>query len=94
MDISKLKRRNEFLWEIEKQGEMLVPGWIFADLELIKEMDEKVYEQLSNVACLPGIQKASIAMPDAHWGYGFCIGGVAAFEKRMELFLLAALAST
>ncbi|RLE40791.1 RNA-splicing ligase RtcB [Candidatus Woesearchaeota archaeon] len=73
MDISKLKRRNEFLWEIEKQGEMLVPGWIFADLELIKEMDEKVYEQLSNVACLPGIQKASIAMPDAHWGYGFCL---------------------
>ena len=52
---------------------MLVPGWIFADLELIKEMDEKVYEQLSNVACLPGIQKAAIAMPDAHWGYGFCL---------------------
>jgi hypothetical protein len=43
-------------------------------------MDDKVYEQLSNVATLPGIEKAAYAMPDAHWGYGFPIGAVAAFD--------------
>ena len=59
---------------------MRVPGLIFANKKLIEEMDEKVYEQVSNVASLPGIVKASIAMPDAHWGYGFPIGGVAAFD--------------
>ena len=45
-------------------------------------MDEKVREQVSNVAMLPGIQRASYAMPDAHWGYGFPIGGVAAFDPQ------------
>jgi tRNA-splicing ligase RtcB len=47
---------------------------------LIRDMDEKVYEQMTNVATLPGIERASYAMPDAHWGYGFPIGGVAAFD--------------
>ena len=59
---------------------MRVPGRIFASEKLISEMDEKVREQVKNVACLPGIQAASMAMPDAHWGYGFPIGGVAAFD--------------
>ncbi|HYA87775.1 MAG TPA: RtcB family protein [Nitrospirota bacterium] len=59
---------------------MRVPGRIFASEKLIEEMDEKVREQVTNVAMLPGIQVASIAMPDAHWGYGFPIGGVAAFD--------------
>lgn len=59
---------------------MRVPGIIFASAELIRDMDDKVYEQVVNVATLPGIQKASYAMPDAHWGYGFPIGGVAAFD--------------
>jgi len=59
---------------------MQVPGRIFASEKLIREMDEKVREQVSNVAMLPGIQIASFAMPDAHWGYGFPIGGVAAFD--------------
>src|SRR6266487_2988708 len=45
-----------------------------------RAMDEKVHEQVANVAALPGIVKASFAMPDAHWGYGFPIGGVAAFD--------------
>jgi tRNA-splicing ligase RtcB len=61
---------------------MLVPGRIFGSRNLVKEMDDKVWEQTSNVACLPGIQNASIAMPDAHWGYGFPIGGVAAFDLK------------
>jgi tRNA-splicing ligase RtcB len=59
---------------------MRVPGIIYASETLIREMDEKVREQVSNVAMLPGIQRASLAMPDAHWGYGFPIGGVAAFD--------------
>jgi tRNA-splicing ligase RtcB len=59
---------------------MRVPGVIFASKELVQEMDDKVAEQVANVASLPGIVDASYAMPDAHWGYGFPIGGVAAFD--------------
>lgn len=80
MEISKFKKINDYEWEIPKQGEMRVPGKIFASKKLIEEMDEKVWEQISNVATLPGIQRASIAMADAHWGYGFPIGGVGAFD--------------
>ena len=57
-----------------------MPGVIFADEALIRAMDDKVAEQVANVATLPGIVEASFAMPDAHWGYGFPIGGVAAFD--------------
>jgi tRNA-splicing ligase RtcB len=53
---------------------------VYADESLLRDMDLKVYEQAANVACLPGIVQASYAMPDAHWGYGFPIGGVAAFD--------------
>ncbi len=59
---------------------MRVPALIYADETLIRGMDEKVLEQACNVATLPGIVDASYAMPDAHWGYGFPIGGVAAFD--------------
>ncbi len=59
---------------------MRVPGLIFADTALLQDMDDKICEQLGNVACLPGIVKGAMAMPDAHWGYGFPIGGVAAFD--------------
>ena len=82
MDLNKLKRIADYEWEIPQTGDMRVPGRIFGSRELVKEMDEKVWEQTSNVACLPGIQNASIAMPDAHWGYGFPIGGVAAFDLK------------
>jgi tRNA-splicing ligase RtcB len=80
MDLKTVHRINDYQWEIPKQGEMRVPGRIFASEKLIRDMDEKVREQVTNVAMLPGIQVASIAMPDAHWGYGFPIGGVAAFD--------------
>ncbi len=80
MELKKLKKISDYEWEIPQKGDMRVPGLIFASKNLIEEMDEKVYEQVSNVASLPGIVKASIAMPDAHWGYGFPIGGVAAFD--------------
>ncbi len=59
---------------------MRVPAIIYADSKLIGQMDHKVFEQVGNVATLPGIQQAAYAMPDAHWGYGFPIGGVAAFD--------------
>jgi tRNA-splicing ligase RtcB (3'-phosphate/5'-hydroxy nucleic acid ligase) len=80
MDPSRLKRLSETEWEALPHGNMRVPGIIFADEVLIREMDEKVYEQMANVATLPGIVKASYVMPDGHWGYGFPIGGVAAFD--------------
>ena len=57
---------------------MRVPGLIFASEQLIRQMDDNVCKQVTNVAALPGIVAGSYAMPDAHWGYGFCIGGVAA----------------
>lgn len=59
---------------------MRVPAVLYADETLIKSMDDKVREQICNVAMLPGIVEAAYAMPDAHWGYGFPIGGVAAFD--------------
>ncbi|MFQ5545052.1 MAG: RtcB family protein [Acidiferrobacterales bacterium] len=80
MDLHLLKRDSEFAWRIEPQGKMRVPAIIYADKSLIHDMDNKVYEQVTNVATLPGIVQASYAMPDAHWGYGFPIGGVAAFD--------------
>jgi tRNA-splicing ligase RtcB len=80
MDINLLERRSEYEWEIAPHGAMRVPAVIYASESLMREMDHKVYEQAVNVATLPGIVKASYAMPDAHWGYGFPIGGVAAFD--------------
>jgi tRNA-splicing ligase RtcB len=80
MDTSLLKRESDFEWHVPQTGKMKVPGIIYATEELIRDMDNKVHEQMTNVAMLPGIQKASFAMPDAHWGYGFPIGGVAAFD--------------
>lgn len=82
MDINRLQRTSEYQWRIDPTGAMRVPAVIFASEALIREMDDKVYEQVANVAKLPGIVKASYAMPDAHWGYGFPIGGVAAFDPE------------
>ena len=80
MYAERLKKCSDFQWCIEPFGDMLVPFIIFGDETIIKQLDDKVYEQGVNVARLPGIVKASYAMPDAHWGYGFPIGGVAAFD--------------
>ncbi len=82
MELKSLIRIGDYEWEIPQKGEMQVPGRIFGSKRLIEDMDEKVCEQVTNVACLPGIVKASMAMPDAHWGYGFPIGGVAAFDPE------------
>ena len=80
MDRKLVKRRGDYQWLVERVGKMRVDGIIYASENLIGGMDNKVVEQVSNVAMLPGIVGASFAMPDAHWGYGFCIGGVAAFD--------------
>ncbi len=61
---------------------MRVPVRVFATEKLLAEMDDKVFEQAANVAALPGVVGASFAMPDAHWGYGFPIGGVAAMDPE------------
>ena len=61
---------------------MNVPARIYATKKLLEEMDSGVFEQVTNVAMLPGIVKYSYAMADAHWGYGFPIGGVAAFDPE------------
>ena len=82
MDLNLLTREDEFTWRVEPHGNMRVPAILYADEALIRNMDHKVYEQACNVAMLPGIVKASYAMPDAHWGYGFPIGGVAAFDPK------------
>jgi tRNA-splicing ligase RtcB len=82
MDLQLLARENEYTWRVEPKGDMRVPAIIYADEALIQAMDYKVYEQITNVATLPGIVQAAYAMPDAHWGYGFPIGGVAAFDAE------------
>ncbi len=72
-------------WRIPKsyRPDMRVDGIIFADDKLIEQIKhDQGPEQVVNVATLPGIQKASLAMPDIHWGYGFCIGGVAATDPE------------
>ncbi len=61
---------------------MRVPVRLFASEKLMTALDDQVWEQAANVAALPGIVGASLCMPDAHWGYGFPIGGVAAFDVR------------
>jgi len=82
MNLDLFVRKSDTEWHVEPHGRMRVPAVLFADEELVAAMDEKVYEQMVNVATLPGIVKASYAMPDAHWGYGFPIGGVAAFDEE------------
>lgn len=82
MDIARLRKHSDFEWHIPASGGMRVPGIIYADENLLLDMDDKVYEQVCNVAKLPGIVTASFAMTDAHWGYGFPIGGVAAFDAQ------------
>ncbi|RJP84508.1 MAG: RtcB family protein [Desulfobacteraceae bacterium] len=76
-----LTQLDEFRWEIKKQGPMRVPARIYSSPSMIETIKkEETLQQLVNVAQLPGILTAALAMPDIHWGYGFPIGGVAAFD--------------
>ena len=79
-----VNRISDEVWEIpptEKPG-MLVPARIYATRGILQSMDQGVFDQVTNVACLPGIQRYALCMPDGHWGYGFPIGGVAAFDVQ------------
>ncbi len=83
MDV--VKKLDDYAWEIPASAQegMLVPGVVFAHRALLERADaDKALQQVANVACLPGIVKASMAMPDIHWGYGFPIGGVAAMDRE------------
>jgi len=76
-----IKQVQTFVWEVPLSGGMRVPARIYADSRLLKAIvSDNAIEQAVNVTYLPGIVKASLAMPDAHWGYGFPIGGVAAMD--------------
>lgn len=85
-----IRQEDRFLWQVLQQGEMRVPGRIYTDVEGIEDLACEVSEgkawnalkQVVNVACLPGIQSASLAMADVHPGYGFPIGGVGAFDVQ------------
>ena len=81
MDTTRLEQKSAYEWWLMPTPPMRVPGVLYASEALLREMDDKVLEQVANVASLPGIVQASYAMPDAHWGYGFPIGGVAAFSE-------------
>jgi tRNA-splicing ligase RtcB len=79
-----VNRITDEIWEIpisEKSG-MLVPARIYATKRILQAMDSGVFDQVTNVACLPGISRYALCMPDGHWGYGFPIGGVAAFDVQ------------
>ena len=78
-DINKI---SDTVWELPityKDG-MRVPARIYATDKLLGEMDDGVFDQVTNVATLPGIQEYALCMPDGHWGYGFPIGGVASMD--------------
>lgn len=84
MDLEKLIKINEYTFEIEAQKkDKQAKCRLYGSEELLETMDEKVYEQITNVAKLPGLVGPAMTMPDAHWGYGFPIGGVAAFDPKL-----------
>ncbi len=92
-----VRRIDDYRWEIPRKGNMLVPGRIYADKKLINHLvgdlragkEWNALRQIVNVACLPGIQKASLAMSDVHPGYGFPIGGVGAFDTEEGVISVA-----
>ena len=73
---------NDCKWLLKKHGNMNTDCLLFGSKEIIEGLDPKSIEQISNVACLPGIAAPAMTMPDAHQGYGFPIGGVAAFDPK------------
>ena len=79
----KLQQIDSYRWRIPRESRMQVDGIVYADERLIADIrDDQSLQQVVNVAHLPGILRASLAMPDIHWGYGFPIGGVAAMDAE------------
>ncbi len=78
-----IERIDEVRWRIPRRGGMRVDGLVFSSAAMMEEIRaDQSLQQVANVAHLPGIVRASIAMPDIHWGYGFPIGGVAAMDAE------------
>ncbi|MFC2174923.1 RtcB family protein [archaeon] len=90
----KIEETEHFVWEVEAHGDMLVPGRIYADDEIMGHLRKglakkwSALQQIVNVASLPGIQKYSLAMSDVHPGYGFPIGGVGAFDTAEGMIMV------
>jgi tRNA-splicing ligase RtcB len=84
MVMEELNKVRDSVWEIptDYQKGMRVPGRIYLDEDSMDNLEKGAVDQVANVACLPGIQKFSIGLPDIHFGYGFSIGGVGAFSAR------------
>ena len=77
----KLEKVDDWRWRIPREGKMRTEGLVFSSDALMKDIQkDQSLLQVANVATLPGIVGRSMAMPDIHWGYGFAIGGVAAFD--------------
>ena len=76
----RLKKISDMEYELPREGKMVVPGRVFLSEDLLKSVDNGALKQVEDVASLPGILGASLAMSDVHRGYGFPIGGVAAFD--------------
>jgi tRNA-splicing ligase RtcB len=78
-----IERIDEFRWRLPRRGKMQVEGLVYASSQMMDELrQDQSLQQVVNVAHLPGIVGASMAMPDIHWGYGFPIGGVAAMDGK------------
>jgi tRNA-splicing ligase RtcB len=79
----KIQKIDDTRWRIPREGRMRTDGVIYASERMLADIrKDQSLTQVANVACLPGILGPSLAMPDIHWGYGFPIGGVAAFDLK------------
>src|SRR5579871_6260429 len=79
MDMTFIKQLDPYRWAVTSSKQPII---LYGTKELIEALDDKVREQITNVAKLPGLVGAAMTMPDAHWGYGFPIGGVAAYDAE------------
>jgi tRNA-splicing ligase RtcB len=79
----KIQKVDDYRWRIPREGKMRTDGIIYTDGRMLDDIrKDQSLVQVANVAWLPGIEGHSLAMPDIHWGYGFPIGGVAAFDVK------------
>ena len=79
----KLQKVDDYRWRIPREGKMRTDGIVYTDEKMVSDISkDQSLVQVANVAWLPGIVGPSLAMPDIHWGYGFPIGGVAAFDLK------------
>jgi len=79
----KVQKIDDYRWRIPREGKMRADGIVYTDEKMVSDISkDQSLVQVANVAWLPGIVGHSLAMPDIHWGYGFPIGGVAAFDLK------------